>query len=138
QAYQLPVPASAAASFHGRDVFAPFAVRIAAGETSAAHPVDVNSLIGWDWPAQLAEVIYIDSFGNAVTGLRADTLEPDVWLEVRGRRLPPHRTFSDVEPGKTFWYRNSNGLVELAANRGRAVDVLGLQIGEPVLVRAPL
>jgi S-adenosylmethionine hydrolase len=31
-----------------------------------------------------------------------------------------------------FWYENSNGLVEIAVNQGRADLDLGLAIGSPV------
>ena len=41
-------------------------------------------------------------------------------------------TFSDRPPGAAFWYENSNGLVEIAVNQGRADRDLGLAIGTPV------
>jgi S-adenosylmethionine hydrolase len=31
-----------------------------------------------------------------------------------------------------FWYVNSVGLVEIAANRGSAAALLGLAVGDPV------
>ncbi len=51
------------------------------------------------------------------------------WLA--DRVLESATTFSDRQPGTAFWYENSNGLAEIAANRGRA-DELGLAIGSPV------
>jgi S-adenosylmethionine hydrolase len=132
--YLLPVPDGAAASFHGRDVFAPAAARIAAGSLPVGDLIDQETLVGWDWPEQLAEVLYIDSYGNAVTGLSADTIGADTWLEVRGRRLPPHRTFGDAAAGASFWYRNSSGMVELAVNQDSVAEVLGLRVGDPVVV----
>jgi S-adenosyl-L-methionine hydrolase (adenosine-forming) len=42
------------------------------------------------------------------------------------------RTFSDRSPGTAFWYENSNGLVEIAVNKGRADRELGLTIGIPI------
>jgi S-adenosylmethionine hydrolase len=42
------------------------------------------------------------------------------------------RTFSDRLPGSAFWYENSNGLAEIALNRGRADRELGLSVGSPV------
>jgi S-adenosyl-L-methionine hydrolase (adenosine-forming) len=41
-------------------------------------------------------------------------------------------TFSDRPLGTAFWYVNSNGLVEIAVNQGRADRDLGLAIGYPV------
>lgn len=134
RAYRLPVPDGVAPSFHGRDVFAPAAARVAAGNLPADDEIDRETMVGWDWPEQLAEVLYIDNYGNAVTGLRADAVGAEAWLEVRGRRLPPHRTFADAPEGASFWYRNSSGMVELAINQDSVAEVLGLQPGDPVAV----
>jgi S-adenosylmethionine hydrolase len=41
-------------------------------------------------------------------------------------------TFSDRPLGTAFWYENSNGLVEIAVNQGRADRDLGLAIGVPL------
>jgi S-adenosylmethionine hydrolase len=41
-------------------------------------------------------------------------------------------TLSDRPPGTAFWYENSNGLVEIAVNQGRADRELNLAIGSPV------
>jgi S-adenosylmethionine hydrolase len=67
-----------------------------------------------------------------MTGLRAVTLPHDAKLVVAGRVLEHARTFSDQLPGMAFWYENSNGLVEIAVNQGRADRELGLTIGIPI------
>jgi hypothetical protein len=77
----------------------------------------------------LFRVVYIDRFGNAMTGVHAATLGQGVRLVVSGQSLQMARTFSAVPPGEAFWYANANGLVEFAVNRGRADKVLGLQAG---------
>jgi S-adenosylmethionine hydrolase len=46
------------------------------------------------------------------------------------------RTFGDLPPGAAFWYENSNGLVEIAVNQGRADRALGLSVGTPVEIVA--
>jgi hypothetical protein len=127
------------ASFHGRDLFAPAAARVALGETpSAAGQEPRPSGIGRrpDWPDDLPEIVYVDHYGNAMTGLRAAALPADATFEtVAGRcRLTRARTFSDVPPGEAFWYENSNGLAEIAVNNGRADAALGLVIGSPVRI----
>jgi hypothetical protein len=53
-------------------------------------------------------------------------------LVAAGRLLQRARTFSDQPPSTAFWYENSNGLVEIAVNQGRADRELGLAIGSPV------
>ena len=123
-------PANLSNSFHGRDLFAPVAARLARGEAPPGEPRD------WRLPADtdLAEVIFIDHYGNAVTGLRASGLATDAGLQVGDQRLPRVRTFSSVAVGQAFCYENANGLLEIAVNQGSAVAQLGLAIGQPVTV----
>lgn len=128
-------PESLSASFHGRDLFAPVAARLALGEPVPGDPVAVDSVRRAEWPDDLAEIVYIDSFGNAMTGMRARTVPRAASVEANGRRLARARTFSDVPPGEPFWYENSSGLVEIAVNQGRADSDLGLAIGMHVTVR---
>ena len=85
-----------------------------------------------DWPDDLCEIVYVDHFGNAMTGLRAAALPTNARLATAGRVLARGRTFSDRLPGEAFWYENSNGLAEIAVNQGRADRDLGLAIGIPV------
>ena len=63
-------------SFHGRDLFAPAAALWAAGHQPASTPAIpfAESRPGSDWPDDLAQVIYVDGFGNAMTGIRAESL----------------------------------------------------------------
>lgn len=127
-------PETLSASFHGRDLFAPVAARLALGklEPGALAPHDDGRHL--DWPDDLAEIVYIDHYGNAMTGLRAAQMPKDARIKRAGRELHRARTFSDVRPGEAFWYENSNGLAEIAVNLGRADEVLGLTIGSPIAV----
>jgi S-adenosylmethionine hydrolase len=121
------------ASFHGRDLFAPVAAMISTGETVSSEPIQVDTLTQLDWPDDLESIIYIDHFGNAMTGIRAKTLSSTTRLEWRGNKFSYARTFSSVESGAAFWYENANGLAEISINQGRA-DNLGLVIGEPISI----
>src|SRR5262245_39896963 len=85
-----------------------------------------------EWPDDLREIVYIDHYGNAMSGLRAVMLPRDARLVVAGRLLERAGTFSDRPPGTAFWYENSNGLAEIAVNQGRADRELNLAIGSPV------
>ncbi len=127
-------PANISNSFHGRDLFAPVAARIARGEEPPGDVVPNESRMLSGWPDDLAEVIYIDHFGNAMTGLRASCLAPGTVLSINNRVVGYARTFSAVPEGKPFWYENANGLVEIAVNKGGAANMLGLAIGTPVKV----
>jgi S-adenosylmethionine hydrolase len=130
--YEIPVADSAAPSFHGRDVFAPVAAQLARDGSVTGRPVHRNAQAWADWPDDLYRVVYIDRYGNAVTGVRAAQLADTARLKVNGRDVKQARTFADVDTGAAFWYANANGLVEIAANRTRADTLLGLQPGTPV------
>lgn len=129
-------PGSLSASFHGRDLFAPVAAMLARGDPPAGKSRSNDSDRRPDWPDDLAEIVYIDHYGNAMTGLRAATLPAARRLEAAGHVLDRARTFGDLPVGAAFWYENSNGLVEIAVNQGRADRVLGLSVGTPVAVVA--
>jgi hypothetical protein len=126
-------PEKLSASFHGRDLFAPVAARLARGDAPqsiACAPARYAA-----WPDDLAEIVYIDHYGNALTGLRASTLPREAVLSTADdQRIAHAATFSAVPPDAAFWYENSNGLAEIAVNLGRADAVLGLSIGSPVAI----
>lgn len=125
------------ASFHGRDLFAPVAARLACG-AEATDPAIAGVPVGADRlvmpPAEPAQVIYVDGFGNAMTGLRAADLSEGAVLAADGRPVPRARTFGAVPAGAAFWYENSLGLAEIAVNQGSAAATLGLDIGAPVAI----
>lgn len=127
-------PSRLSASFHGRDLFAPVAAAIALGREISLLPVMAAELVGLDWPDFLAEIIYLDHYGNAFTGLKADDLQQDAVLLVGGVEIGSARTFGEIARGAPFWYRNSIGLVEIAVNQGHADQLLGLEVGLPIQV----
>ena len=129
-------PTALSASFHGRDLFAPVAARLARGETPDTVARSTIPTRFADWPDDLGEIVYIDHYGNAMTGMRGGTVAAAASLACGGRTIAHARTFSAVPPGAPFWYVNSNGLVEIAVNRGRADRLLGLSIGSKVEVAA--
>lgn len=120
-------PKPLSASFHGRDLFAPVAAMLARGELPETRPFTPS--VGMDWPDDPAEVIYIDRYGNAMTGMRAACLDDAAILRIGDARIAHARTFAEAGPGTCFWYENSMGLVEIAANRASAATLLDLGIG---------
>ncbi len=124
-------PASLSVSFHGRDLFAPVAAILARGETPRSRPASLTPP-STPWPDDLPRVLYIDHYGNVISGLRASEVSSDRLLRLGGGVVPYARTFAAVVRGEAFWYENSNGLVEIAVNQGRADDLLGAQLGDPI------
>ena len=125
-------PERLSASFHGRDLFAPVAAGIARGEDCPGEPVGIDTLVAPPWPDELREILYVDHYGNAVTGVRAEAVERAAVVEVAGRHCVFRRTFAEAAAGEAFWYRNANGLVEVALNQGNAARQLGLAVGTQI------
>lgn len=130
-------PERLSASFHGRDLFAPAAARLARGFPLESEAARLSPPPGAPWPDDAPRIIYVDHYGNAMTGLRAVTLPAGATLVAGGRRLPRARVFVEAGEGEAFWYENSIGLAEIAVNRGSAAEILGLRVGDEVLVSAP-
>ncbi|MCW8841073.1 MAG: SAM-dependent chlorinase/fluorinase [Gammaproteobacteria bacterium] len=123
-------PERLSASFHGRDLFAPLAAQLALGvmpEAGLLERFDCET-----WPGELFEIIYVDHFGNLITGVRAASLDSRVSLRIGDGEVPRARTFSDVAPGAPLCYENANGLLEIALNQGRACDYFSAGVGTPV------
>jgi S-adenosyl-L-methionine hydrolase (adenosine-forming) len=132
-------------TFHGRDVFAPAAARIANGAalTDAGPAVDPGTLVRLPEPVVAvgdgwieSEVMTVDRFGNvqlAATGEVLTGLGTDLMVNgtVRARR---GATFADVHAGDLLVYEDSAGQVGIAVNNGRAVVVLSVRPGDVVRV----
>lgn len=131
--WRLSPPSSMGSqTFHGRDWFSPAAAHIAVQGEPKGLPVP-ESVVGLKtWPTDLAEIVYIDRYGNAMTGLRPSALTDQARLSIGGKPIAGGSVFAAAEPGSPFWYVNANGLVEIAMNRSRADQALGLRIGTPV------
>jgi len=124
-------PEQQSASFHGRDLFAPVAAVLAIQGSLPRgwfeHPGKPNVEFGGD---DLPEIIYIDHYGNAHSGIRASGIPREAQLAIGRQRLPFARVYSEMPQGAAFWYENSQGLVEIAATCGNAAQTLGLKIGD--------
>ena len=119
-------------SFHGRDLFAPVAGMLHCGNRPPSVPrsLDWNRYI--DWPDPLLEIIYIDSYGNSMTGISEYSAKKKFDIKVNNCHVGYANTYSDVSIGQPFWYVNSNGLVEIAVNQGSAAEMFSLVVGSSI------
>jgi hypothetical protein len=137
----VPVPRSA--TFHGRDLFAPAALAIAAGADPSSLGAAVADPVLLRWPAAevragelLGETLAADAFGNLVTSIReVDVGGRDVaGAEVDGRPARWVRTFGDGAPGELLAMIGSGGRVEIALREASAAALLGRTAGVRVRV----
>ena len=137
---ELPLPSSASATFHGRDVFAPCAAALVRGETleSLGQPMSSPIIRRTPEPTRRSsgeldgEVILIDRFGNCVTNLFGFGAG---MVTIGSRLIPVRRTYADVGVGEAVALVGSAGFVEIAVRDGNAAETLRLQRGARVSLR---
>jgi len=139
------------ATFHGRDLFAPVAARLAMGEAlaDAGTPLDPDDLVRIELPRPepgragrlTAHATVIDGFGNVQLDARPGDLESarlgrEVAIGSDGRSARYLRTFSDAGPGDLLLYEDAAGMLALAVNGGDAATELGgIAPGDDVVLK---
>lgn len=130
-------PEDASTTFHGRDVFAVIAALIAKGAFPADKLTEKSGLSVEFGAGDLNQVVYIDHFGNAWTGIRSASVPAGSRLFVKENGFQYAETFGFVAKGEGFWFGNSVGLLELAVNRGHAASQMRINVGDEVQIQMP-
>ncbi len=129
---ELATPSSShiAPTFHGRDIFAPAAARLAAGAPLVSMGPPALGLVRLPWPEPVrgigtveGEIVHVDRYGNLVTNLRANVAPKHV--HIGDTEVPVHTTYGDVASGEPVAYVGSRGLLEIAVRDGNAADRFG-------------
>lgn len=137
---------AASATFHGRDVFAPLAARLAKGESLAAlgEALPQNALVRQDWAepkptgdGMEVRVLHVDRYGNCLLSMRPSHPLPQPLSGLRmswGQRRPLTivRTYADLGRGEIGLLAGSQGFLELAVNQGSAAEALCLRRGDAI------
>ncbi len=131
-------------TFHGRDVFAPAAARLAAGAPPEEAGPRIETPVRLQFPAPIriasdsmqGVVAHVDRFGNAISNVSRASLGGAhiVAVEVGGRRVAIGKTYNDVASGELVALFGSSDYLELSVNGGSAAQVLNLEHGAPVEV----
>lgn len=141
-------------TFHGRDVFAPAAARLALGLSPerVGPELDPTTLEEVEVPGVRIErghvhckVFGVDRFGNVQLSATPPDLRKagldgrrlQVRVEGRGHIFPVGRTFGDVGAGEGVVIVDSAGYLAVAVNQGSAAEHLGVAAGDHVVLAAP-
>ena len=136
------------ATFHGRDIMAPVAARVAAGHPPADFGEPGWTLTSLDWPQPQVEpdqicgqVLTADSFGNLITNIPRNVLErwargDSCLIDCAGHTLRECvRTYAERPAGTPIALFSSNQRLELAVVQGSAATTLGAGPDAEVRVR---
>ena len=131
-------------TFHGRDIIAPVAARLAGGLRLSALGPPVRDVLRIPVPVPtrrpattgqqiFGEIVDIDHYGNCLTNLsgpaRGELLE--IRVGRRSFKLVLH-SYAEARRGAPLAIVGSGGFLEIAVSQGNAARVLGLRIGQGV------
>ncbi|MEL6890123.1 MAG: SAM-dependent chlorinase/fluorinase [Actinomycetota bacterium] len=144
------------ATFDGRDVFAPAAAALCNGVDLAelGEPVDADLLMPGvvplpqtDGSTAIAQVLWVDRFGNAQLNVGPDDLGPafDDQVSLRcsaptdptggtTRRATRVRAFGELVGGAVGVALDSSGMLAVVMNQRSAAEELGLDVGDQVTI----
>jgi S-adenosylmethionine hydrolase len=139
----LPVPDGASPTFHGRDLFAPTAARLAMGATldTLGEPVRDPVVLPPSAPTadgvfMVGKVVHVDRFGTLITDAPSALLEGVSVVLVGGEvPVPIGRTFADVSSGDLIALVGSGNTLEIAARDRSAAQAIGVGVGAEVRFR---
>lgn len=149
------VPWPVSDTFHGRDVFAPAAARLAAGaelgEVGRAIEPDTLTQVGLFSGPEIEQgmvsttVIDVDRFGNVRLGARPQDLETggleadDLVLLAGATPVPVRRvrTYGELDSSSVGLLVDSAGWLAAVLNGASAAEHLGLRPGDRVELQAP-
>ena len=133
-------------TFHGRDVFAPVAGKIAASKITVedlGESVSDPIFLPLPKPEIKKGVIsgtitYIDKFGNVITNISQAELglfsiKATAYVEAKGTCISLKTTFEEVDEGEPLTYIGSNGFLEIGMNRRHAAKEMKLSVGGSIL-----
>jgi S-adenosylmethionine hydrolase len=138
----------ASATFHGRDIFAPVAARLAAGQVlaSAGLPCDPAELVALELTRARMEdgvlvthAVYVDRFGNVQLDLGADEISAAGLKLGHGVSIGENdaryvRTFADAPVGELLLYEDSAHMLAVAVSHGSAAERLGVGGGDELRI----
>jgi len=136
-------------TFHGRDIMAPIAARLAAGldigrvgprvaVQDCVHALpETSSRIG---EMLRGEIVHVDNFGNLCTNISRQEVENfasagEIVIRVKENILIPLcRAYGNQAKGRLLALFDSHDYLEIAVNQGNAARELGLAVGASIFL----
>lgn len=146
------LPTEPSRTFHGRDIFAPIAGRLASGldASEVGPPIAVEDLIQLGLQAPRVDddhvhaiVNSIDHFGNLQLNVARQDLEGigvllgdqlEVRIGGRAYTVPWGQAFSEVPAGRLVLLEDAHRWISLAVNQGNARTTLEAGRADPVIL----
>jgi len=133
---QIPIPADAGRTFHGRDVFAKAAASIGQGRFEDIGPkMEEIEKLEFYLDGRAGIVVRIDGFGNVITNLAGQN--KDQYTVLAGEKkwtMKFHPNYALAEEGEPFLIEGSNNTLEISLKNASADDKLHLMPGNRISI----
>ena len=140
------LPATVSNTFHGRDIFAPIAATLAAGVkpeelgSPIRDPKRLPALAQVTGATIKSQIIHLDRFGNAVTGIErchfsSELLGSSFSLRAGAAEVRLQKRFyaeAPIVPGEPFLIWGSLNFLEISVTNDSAAELLNLSCGQQV------
>ncbi|MFT3927988.1 MAG: SAM-dependent chlorinase/fluorinase [Myxococcales bacterium] len=140
-------PRTLSSTFHGRDLFAPVAARLAGGARceELGRRIDLYQTLqrpeATQTPTGLrGQVLHVDRYGNLITNLAGSALRElagvgELQFQILGQQIRVLRDhYAEVAPGALVALVGSGGFLELSVREGSAAQQLGAGRGAEINV----
>jgi len=143
---EIPQPEEASLTFHGRDVFAPIAAKIACGAKIEELGSEIKSFkkLKIRKPERkgdkiFGEVLCIDAFGNIITNIPKEILNLEynqsITIKIKEKfKVRFLKSYGYAEKNELLALIGSANTLEIAVNQGNAAEKLGVKGGEEVVI----
>jgi len=137
-------------TFHARDIFAPIAAYLAKEVDTLKFGDEVQEYVRFSAPKPKAVdathlrgvVLKVDRFGNLITNFTPQDAPMLFAAGAKGFKIvvgsheisQMHTAYAEGAPGQVFGILGSMGFLEIAANRGAAVQLTGAGKGSDVTI----
>ncbi|MEM2935532.1 MAG: SAM-dependent chlorinase/fluorinase [Candidatus Thermoplasmatota archaeon] len=137
--YQIPINRRVSSVFHGRDVFAPAAARLSAGEEVSKLGQKIDEYVDFDFGLPEEEgnkikgkILFIDRFGNIITNIKLEAEKFFVKIGKIEREVKLYPSYGYARVGEVIAVESSSGFLEIAVNQGNAGRYFNAREGETI------
>jgi S-adenosylmethionine hydrolase len=147
--YQITNPkfmlSQVSSTFHGRDIFAPFAAHVDMGVEPSEFGPEITDAVKPEYATVkqrngsfFGEVLFVDSFGNVITNLYQRELSETKTVNVKMQNftlnLPFCKTYAQAKPQQLIALIGSHGFLEIALNQASAAEKFHAKAGDRIEV----
>lgn len=133
---QIPIPAEASRTFHGRDIFAKAAANINQGNfETIGKKTEIIEKLNFYLDGRAGMVVRIDRFGNIITNIaKQDKDSYTVKIDDKKYTMRHFLNYASAKEGELFLIEGSNNTLEISLKNTSANAQLHIKAGQKITI----